>query len=171
MVLSFYVPLLEREVWSLIRRVGVFGCLNVAMPAYVRFFFHLRTFIVNRADTRSLSEFFVLQREHIMTGPFVWTDTIIQSLSFPTSPPSRSLSLPHPLIFTIKLFTRVPITLPLNEIILKIITPVDYEVANMKVFFPVWGWTKLTYQKVTSEDICVTFTHMLLFLNYGQPKS
>lgn len=68
------------------------------------------------------------------------------------SPFPLSLSLPHPFICTIKLFTRVPITLPLNETILKIITPVDYEVAEMNMFSPVWGWTKLYLSVPTGID-------------------
>lgn len=70
-VLSFYVPLLLKEFWV---------CLGVRMWLCL----HFCNFRVNRTDARSLSELFVLQREHITTGSFVWTDkyTFIYFLSF-----------------------------------------------------------------------------------------
>lgn len=128
-VLSFYV-LLKSDYQSECLRMSEcrFACMCVFMCV------HLCTFIV-RAYTRSLSEHIVPQQEHIMIGPFVWTDTIIQSLSFPTSPPF----LFNLVIFSIKLFTQVPITLTCNETIYKIITLVDHEIAEMKMFFPVSG--------------------------------
>lgn len=90
-VLSLLCPLLTESSLKSDTQSGcvwVFECCYACMYVFV----WGCTFIVNREATRSLSEFFVLQQEHMMTGPFVWSDTIIHLLSLPTSPPSSSLS-------------------------------------------------------------------------------
>lgn len=100
-VLSFYVPLLEREVWSLIRRVWVCLCLSVVLSVCVCVCMGYIYSQQNRPRESVRALCSQARTHHDWAFCLNWHHHTVSFFSY--------LSLPHPLIFSTKLFTQHPI--------------------------------------------------------------
>lgn len=148
------------------RRVGVFGCLNVAMPACTCWC----TFIVNREATRSLSDFFCspARTHHDWTFCLKWHHQTVAFSSY-LSPFQLALFPPRPLILSVMLslldWKHLKDNYPCglgrcrDEDIFFISGGLSYVLVC-----PPEGdlWGRLVYY----PWFLVTFTHMQLFPNY-----